>query len=260
MELEILVEEPTQKTHSIPLLFVHGAWHAAWCWQENFLPYFCQHGFRPYAFSLRGHGQSEGDVQAARLHDYVDDLAVIVDQLPTRPIIIAHSMGGLITQQYLETHHDSPAAILLAPVPHTGVSLMMLRVAVQTPGAFLKSLAKQSSYEFLKTPALARKRFFSENMAEEQVIAYHRQLQDESFVVGREQISSSLVQPELIETKILILGADRDRLFSRREIEATAKAYHTQAEFFSMAHDMMLEAGWQQVADRIIEWLREQGF
>ncbi len=40
------------------------------------------------------------------------------------------------------------------------------------------------------------------------------------------------------------------------EERATARAYHTEAAFFrNMAHDMMLEKDWQQVADRILQWL-----
>jgi hypothetical protein len=38
-----------------------------------------------------------------------------------------------------------------------------------------------------------------------------------------------------------------------------ARAYGTQAEFFpNMAHNMMLEAGWQSVADRMLAWLDER--
>jgi alpha-beta hydrolase superfamily lysophospholipase len=36
--------------------------------------------------------------------------------------------------------------------------------------------------------------------------------------------------------------------------------HKTQAEFIpGMAHNMMLEASWQDVADRILAWLNEQG-
>ncbi|GFG78295.1 hypothetical protein MPRG_15710 [Mycobacterium paragordonae] len=42
-----------------PLLFVHGGWHGAWCW-ENFLDYFADAGYRAVAVSLRGHGASPG--------------------------------------------------------------------------------------------------------------------------------------------------------------------------------------------------------
>ena len=52
------------------------------------------------------------------------------------------------------------------------------------------------------------------------------------------------------------MGAADDRLITPAEVEATARAYQTQAEVLpGMAHDMMLEAGWQAVADPILTWL-----
>ena len=63
-----------------------------------------------------------------------------------------------------------------------------------------------------------------------------------------------------ISTKLLILGAEKDEIFHIDEIEATANTYGKEAEIFEgMAHDMMLEAGWQAVADRIIGWLGQEG-
>src|SRR5512141_2985715 len=51
--------DPTDE-HPAPLLFVHGAWHAAWCWDEHFLDFFAGQGFAVHALSLQGHGASEG--------------------------------------------------------------------------------------------------------------------------------------------------------------------------------------------------------
>jgi hypothetical protein len=58
---------------------------------------------------------------------------------------------------------------------------------------------------------------------------------------------------------VLVLSAENDAIFTRHEQEQTGLAYGTQAEFFPIAHDMMLETGWQAVADRIIAWLTEKG-
>jgi len=42
-------------------------------------------------------------------------------------------------------------------------------------------------------------------------------------------------------------------------LRATARACATEAIFFpKMAHDMMLEPGWESVAERIVAWLREK--
>ncbi len=48
--------------------------------------------------------------------------------------------------------------------------------------------------------------------------------------------------------------------FRPSQVEATARAYHTQAVIFpNMAHGMILEDGWEAVAGRIIAWLTEKG-
>src|SRR5207237_10428375 len=48
MHLETLTKLPESNARPTPLLFVHGAWHDAWCWAEHFLPYFAQHGYISY--------------------------------------------------------------------------------------------------------------------------------------------------------------------------------------------------------------------
>ncbi len=30
--LDVIDREPSRESHKAPLLFVHGAWHGAWCW------------------------------------------------------------------------------------------------------------------------------------------------------------------------------------------------------------------------------------
>jgi alpha-beta hydrolase superfamily lysophospholipase len=57
---------------------------------------------------------------------------------------------------------------------------------------------------------------------------------------------------------VLVMGAENDAFVYRGGLEATAQTYGTKAEIFpGMAHAMMLEHGWEKVADRILEWLDE---
>jgi alpha-beta hydrolase superfamily lysophospholipase len=60
---------------------------------------------------------------------------------------------------------------------------------------------------------------------------------------------------------MLVLGAAHDTIIvPQREIRRTAAVYGTKAEVFpDMGHDMMLEPGWQAVAERIDGWLAAQG-
>lgn len=65
MKLEIITKIPQKRILTTPIVLIHGAWHAAWCWEGNFLDYFPSRGWETHAISLRGHGQSDG---AATLH------------------------------------------------------------------------------------------------------------------------------------------------------------------------------------------------
>ena len=97
MKLEILRCQPNRSVvDPPPILFVHGSYCAAWIWAEKFMPYFAEQGFSCAAVSLRGHGGSEGLLSWASLADYVDDVTSAVAQMDSPPILVGHSMGGLV--------------------------------------------------------------------------------------------------------------------------------------------------------------------
>jgi pimeloyl-ACP methyl ester carboxylesterase len=260
MRLELIIKNTDGNSRPTPLLFVHGAWHGAWCW-EHFQSYFAEQGYISYALSLRGHGKSEG---RDRLHwfraaDFVTDIAETVSRLPKLPILIGHSMGGYIIQKYLE-RHSAPGAVLLASTPVRGSVKMFLRLALRHPWQTAKCHLTWNPYALVETPSLVREALFSADMPEEILHQHFAKLQDESYLVGWDSTVLDLPRPNSVNLpSMLVLGAVNDKIFSRDEIEETARAYHTQAEFFSgMAHDMMLEKDWMKVAVRIMEWLREK--
>lgn len=266
MQLEFISEQPTQPTQHPPILFVHGTWHGAWCWQAHFLPYFAQQGYGSYALSLRAHGASEGRkrLRGKRIAQYAADVAQVAAQFDQPPIIIAHSMSTLVAQKYLE-RHPAPAVVLLAPVPPNGIIGTTLRIAARHPGPFARANATLSLYPLVATNSLARDAFFSADLPEAQVTLYQQQMQDEAYLAFLDMLAFNLPRPKRVRRQnptapMLIMGGADDRIFPPREVQATAKRYGTTAEIFPhMAHDMMLEAGWQAVADRIIGWLGEQG-
>lgn len=91
-----LVKKAENKTHDRPLVLVHGSWGASWMWKK-YIAFFSQNGWDVYALDLRGHGQSEGTVNGATMSDYARDVTqAIKDNNLENPIIIGHSMGGLV--------------------------------------------------------------------------------------------------------------------------------------------------------------------
>jgi pimeloyl-ACP methyl ester carboxylesterase len=47
--LEVIDKGSVTESHPVPLLFVHGARHGAWCWDEHFLDFFADRGYACYA-------------------------------------------------------------------------------------------------------------------------------------------------------------------------------------------------------------------
>jgi len=262
MNLEIISKLPSTDTHKTPLLFVHGAWLGAWCWDVHFLDYFASRGYPAHAVSLRGHGTSEGRERLRwhRISDYVEDVAQAAQRLSCPPIVIGHSMGGLIVQKYLEKH-PAPAAVLLASVPPAGVLAPMLRIARRHPLAFVKANLTLSLLPVVSTIPMVREMFFSGNLTDEFVQTYAAGLQDESYAAFLDMLMLDLPSAGRVKTRtpMLVQGAAQDALFYPAQVEATAQAHNTRADILpDTAHVIMLEPRWEASAERIVNWLNAQ--
>src|SRR5262245_51146405 len=260
MKLEIISRYPADGRRPTPLLFIHGTLHTASCWDVHFLDYFAQHGFASHAVNLRGHGKSEGreKLRWIRIADFVEDVTNVVRQLPSPPVLIGHSMGGFITQKYLEDH-DAPAAVLLSSPSPTGLLPTAIRNARRHPLVFAKVNLTLSLLPLIASPQLAREAFFSNDLPDGQLREYWKQMQDDSFMAFLDMVALDLPKPAKVKTPLLVLGVARDNMIAPSEIEATARAYHTQAEIIpGVAHNSMLEQRWQSVAERILAWLNER--
>lgn len=258
--LEVIEKGPCGEPARAPLLFVHGAWHGAWCWDENFLDFFADKGYWSLAVSLRGHGNSPAPkaMQLCSMTDLVDDVWSVAQRLPRPPIVVGHSMGGFVVQKYLESH-GAPAAVLLASVPPRGITKFLLRRFAMHPWLTAANLAITKSLRSIGgTPELAREAFFSGLTPDPDVERYTAQLDEE--YLGKhvlDMLMLALPRPDRVRAPLLVLGAENDVCFTTDEVRATAAAYHREAEIFPrMGHDMMLEPGWEAVAERIHAWLQ----
>ncbi len=65
------------------------------------MPFFAAEGYDSYALSFRGQGSSEcrTDAEAGTLLSCAQDVASVVASLPSPPVVVAHSFGGLVLQR-----------------------------------------------------------------------------------------------------------------------------------------------------------------
>ena len=257
MKLELLSLKPVESKFTHPLLFIHGSWHGAWCWEENFMPYFAEKGIECHAMSFRGHGKSEGHekIKWYRINDYVDDLRRTIESFSETPVLVGHSMGAMVIQKYLEKH-EVPACVLAAPVPSHGALLSTLRFLFRHPLAFLKTNLTMNLYPVVGSPQLAGDTLFSRNFPQKKLESYHSRMQTESFISYLDTLLFNLPDTKQIKTRMQILGGADDRLVGPGELLRMSRIYGAQLNILpNLAHNLMLDDGWKRVANTIIDWL-----
>ncbi len=260
--LELLSHAPPAKSrkHKTPLLFIHGAYTAAWCWAEHFLPFFAAQGYLSYALSLSGHGASRGrrHLDSFGINDYISDVAEVVADLPVPPVLVGHSMGGFVVQKYLEKH-QAPAAVLMCAAPPQGLMSAAFGLMFQKPG-LMSDLNSVRSGGRVSVETL-RQALFAQPIAAEDLRRYLRLSQSESHRAIWDMTLFNLPHPSRVNnTPLLVLGGELDQLIPASLVEMTARTYSVEAELFpGMGHGLMLERDWRIVAGRIHSWLTEKG-
>ncbi len=228
------------------IVFVHGVCHGAWCWEENFIPYFKELGYDCIALNLPGH-EKPGSTQriSYSLNDYVQALHQVVEKLDKPPIIIGHSMGGMILQRFLKKG-SCKKAILLSAVPPSGALMASLRVIVNHLGTLPYLFTGDLLGVFRKYPLLMFNDIkianrFSPYMCAESFLAF----------IG-------LVVPVFhkITTPLFVVGGSEDQLITVQEFSQTAKHYGAELAIIEGgSHDLMLDADFQKTANVIQEWI-----
>ncbi|PIR69331.1 MAG: hypothetical protein COU47_03085 [Candidatus Niyogibacteria bacterium CG10_big_fil_rev_8_21_14_0_10_46_36] len=110
------IQKADNKTHDNPIVLVHGSWGSSAMWM-GYTQFLTSKGWDVYALDLRGHGNSEGEVRGATMKNYADDIAqVVAENDLENPVVIGHSMGGLVALMYV-AEHGAEAVVAIDPSP-----------------------------------------------------------------------------------------------------------------------------------------------
>ncbi|MBK5942449.1 MULTISPECIES: alpha/beta hydrolase [Halorhodospira] len=235
-----------------PLLFIHGAFAGAWCWEVHYLPHFAGLGYEAHALSLRGHGASAGreTLNSASLSHYVEDVAEAVESLPHPPVLIGHSMGGLVVDIALRQGVPAAGAVLLASVPPTGLAPSGMQMMLTEPRLLWQMGILQGFGPAWVDVDEAHRALFAEEMDPEVLLDYTSRMQPESQLALFEMGFPRWPRWGGVSVPVAVIGAEEDVIIPQWMVRTTAWLYGVEPRWIPGAgHATMLEPSWRRGAD-----------
>jgi pimeloyl-ACP methyl ester carboxylesterase len=265
MKLEVLRARPgatpDRGADRPPLLMVHGAFAGAWCWAETFLPWFASRGWDVRALSLRGHGGSEGRerLDTFRLRDYAEDVTSVIAGLDRPPVLVGHSMGGMVVQKVLEERATPDAlagGVLMASVPPQGLLEGAVAMASQNPSLYWTVFQVQTTGQTTAGLRPIERALFHTPPSAEAGARYAALLQGESLAAINDMTWADVPRAPIRDLPLLVMGAGEDPFVPAHLVRATAAHHGVDPILFpGIGHAMMLDAGWEKVAETLEDWL-----
>ena len=248
-------------TRKPPVMMIHGGFCGPWAWDE-FAARFREAGYDVSAPALRFHDGAKPAPALATtsLLDYADDLEKQIAAMPSPPVLIGHSMGGLLAQM-LAARCDIAAAILLAPTAPWGVppftlfeigtaQSLMLRVGFwsMTLEPDFNTAAAHSLDRFSE---VQRKHIFDRFRPESGRATF------EALHWGLDMRRASEVDIRKVTCPLLFLTGAGDRICPPGTVQRAAALYKnsTFEAMPGMSHWLIGEPGWEVVCDRSLTWL-----
>jgi pimeloyl-ACP methyl ester carboxylesterase len=240
-----------QSAAARPVLFLHGYFADATVF-EDWLPLFAARGFAPVAVNLRGRAGSrpETEIGGVSIDDYVEDAALVARALG-RPLVVGHSMGGLLAQR-LAALDLVEAAALIAPAPPRGITVMTWELAVRQLKylpAILTSRPVRPSREDVRALVMNR-------MPPEQQDEVIDRLVPDSGRAGRElSLTGVPVDASRVRCPLLVICGADDKFIPAKTVARVARRYGAPLRVIpGRGHMIVLEPGWRELAGIIAEW------
>ena len=245
------------------VFMIHGMWGTGDQW-SNYRSFFEARGYTVITPTLRHHvlgKQPDPALGATSLNDYTDDLEQEINALPDKPIIIGHSMGGLLAQK-LCARGLGKAGIFLTPAAPRGIIAL-------TPSVIKSFRRIMMAWGFWRNPTYPtfEEAWYSvyNLLPEAEARQEYARLTHESgrtaFEIGFALLDTARaaeVDATKIQCPVLTVGAGKDRITPAsviRKIAARYKATGTYKEFPNHAHWLLGGEAWEDVAEYCDTWI-----
>jgi alpha-beta hydrolase superfamily lysophospholipase len=259
-----------------PVIFIHGLWLHATSW-DPWLAHFADAGYQATAPGWPGIADTVDGARADPhsiadhgIDDVTDHYAQIIEGLDTKPVLIGHSFGGLITEKLLGLNYGAAgiaidAAQIKGVLPLPLSSLRATLPVFKNPANRRRAVsltAEQFQYSFGNTLPADE----SDDLYERWTIPAPGKPLFEAA-----DANFSLHSPAKVNTKnddrgpLLLIMGGQDHTVPEAITKSTLKQYrHSSAvteltEFADRGHSLTIDRGWRAVADKCLAWLDQRG-
>ncbi len=249
------------------IVFIHGMYMNSLCW-EHWESYFQKNGFKTLAPDWPGRDQSIESLRKNYLNSQLGELTLskiiehytnILEKLDEKPIIIGHSMGGLVVQ-LLHQKDLAAAGVAIDSAAPMGV--------FSTKWSFLKAnwahitpFVSQSR-PIVMTFERFQYAFVNGLPMEEQRSAYDRYVVPESRRVPRESLTAK-VDFKKQKPPLLLVAGSADNIIPASLNKSNYNKYKSSSsvtsfnEFPGRTHYIIGQKGWEEVAGYVNDWLNK---
>ncbi len=252
------------------IIFIHGMLVGPWCW-DKYKTFFEKQGYVCVTPTLRYHSDEyvkkpHPKLGTTGLLDYVNDLEKEIKSLilsdGEKPIIVGHSMGGIIAQKLAE-RSLAEMVVIISSAPPAGILPFSL-----TGIKSIFGVRFYGGFFFWKKPirvTLKGMKYMGLNCTLE---SEHKNIFDKiGYESGRvvfeivfaffDKSKASRVDESKVDCPMLVISASEDRVLSVSVQKKIARKYKAEyKEFEKHAHWIITEPGWEKVAKYILQWIK----
>ena len=251
-----------------PIVFLHGTNAGPWT-MATFAGFFKGRGFECHCPAYRHHDPSPSAERAALLEglsiaDYVDDMAAFVETLRARPILVGHSLGGVVAQKLAGRGLASAIVLLNGSVnwgvlPTTDPERELGRMLVSA-GAFwektlLPDFETMARFGFNKLRPDEQRRVFDRLGPESGRVLF------ELFLWMFDENQTTRIDYQAVTCPVLMVSGTEDLAIPPSTSRLIAERHGERATFHEapgFGHYLTLEPAWKEIAELCADWTRKQ--